>query len=130
MAGFVAALRLFLSYGVANRNRFVSPEAGQGKELISSSKNLEMAELSKSGSVPYRPPHLRKRELKNLQRKDEESLSSAGLESSTGYHVSSDSDYSDGDGSARDLSIVRCDKTRLAAIICLQVYSLFYISHS
>ncbi|XP_071917931.1 uncharacterized protein [Coffea arabica] len=120
VAGFVAALRLFLSYGVANRNRFVSPEAGQGKELISSSKNLEMAELSKSGSVPYRPPHLRKRELKNLQRKDEESLSSAGLESSTGYHVSSDSDYSDGDGSARDLSIVRCDKTRLAAIICLQ----------
>ncbi|XP_071919180.1 uncharacterized protein [Coffea arabica] len=120
VAGFVAALRLFLSYGVANRNRFVSPEAGQGKELISSSKNLEMAELSKSGSVPYRPPHLRKRELKNLQRKDEESLSSAGLESSTGYHVSSDSDYSNGDGSARDLSIVRCDKTRLAAIICLQ----------
>lgn len=128
MAGFVAALRMFLSYGVANKSCYVLPEAGQGKELISTSENLKMAELSKSDTVPYRPPHLRKKEMKNLRLKDEESLSSAGLESS--YHVSSDSDYSDSDGSVRDPGIVHCDKTRLAAIMCIQVCSLFYVSYS
>ncbi|KAL3499129.1 hypothetical protein ACH5RR_041861, partial [Cinchona calisaya] len=118
MAGFVAGLRMFLSYGVASKNRFVLPEAGQGNRLISASKNLNLAVLSKSDSVPYRPPHLRKKVLKNVRVKDEESLSSAELESS--YHISSDSDYSDSDGSVRDLSIVHCDKARLAAIICIQ----------
>lgn len=121
VAGFTASLKMFLNYGVSSKNYFVFPEASQRNDIHSTGKNLNLAESSKSNFAPYRPPHLRKKEPKNLWLNNAESLSLSEPESSTVYHTSSDSDYgSDGDGPGQDASKVHCDRTRVAAIICIQ----------
>ncbi|KAL2539022.1 ARM repeat superfamily protein [Forsythia ovata] len=105
VAGFVAALRIFFHYGLTNKSH-----------LGSTSKNLNFVESSKSRSGPYRPPHLRKKFVENVQLKDEESLFSSELELS----LSSDSDCSDNDGSATDARSNHFAKARLGAIVCIQ----------
>ncbi|CAI9093329.1 OLC1v1028804C1 [Oldenlandia corymbosa var. corymbosa] len=119
VSGFIAVLRMFLNYGVAGRNPSRSQEVGIVKEHGSSTKNVNVADLNKSDSSRYRPPHLRK-ELKSVQKKDEEVMAPTGLGSSTAYQTFSDSDYSDSEGSVRDPNIVLFGKTRLAAIVCIQ----------
>ncbi|CAA2966828.1 HEAT repeat-containing 6 isoform X1 [Olea europaea subsp. europaea] len=105
VAGYVAALRVFFHYGLTNKSH-----------LGSTSKNLNFAESSKSKSSRYKPPHLRKKLLENIQLKDEESLLSSHHELS----LSSDSDCSDNDGPATDACNHHFAKARLGAIVCIQ----------
>ncbi|KAI8569955.1 hypothetical protein RHMOL_Rhmol02G0318400 [Rhododendron molle] len=122
VAGFVAALRLFFTYGIASRSQFVNPLlAGNKKEISSPSLKMNSEESGKSGPAPYRPPHRRKHDLTNLQHlKSQESLSLSDPDYSSLDHTSSDSDYSDSDGSAKDADNIRCSKARVAAIVCIQ----------
>lgn len=122
VAGFVAALRLFFTYGIASRSQFVNPLlAGNKKEISSPSLKMNSEESGKSGPAPYRPPHRRKHDLTNLQHlKSQESLSLSDPDYSNLDHTSSDSDYSDSDGSAKDADNIRCSKARVAAIVCIQ----------
>lgn len=129
VAGFIASLKMFLNYGVSSKSYVVFPEVSQRNNIHSTGKNLNFAESSKSNFAPYRPPHLRKKEPKSLGLNDGESLSLSEPESSTVYQTSSDSDYgSDGDGPGQDLNNVHCDRTRLAAIVCIQVSICFIAS--
>ncbi|KAF7150789.1 hypothetical protein RHSIM_Rhsim02G0255700 [Rhododendron simsii] len=122
VAGFVAALRLFFTYGIASRSQFLNPLlAGNKKEISSPSLKMSSEESGKSGPSPYRPPHRRKHDLTNLQHlKSQESLSLSDPDYSNLDHTSSDSDYSDSDGSAKDADNIRCTKARVAAIVCIQ----------
>lgn len=115
VAGYVAALRVFFHYGLTNKSH-----------LGSTSKNLNFAESSKSKSSRYKPPHLRKKLLENIQLKDEESLLSSHHELS----LSSDSDCSDNDGPATDACNHHFAKARLGAIVCIQVSWLLLVSQS
>ncbi|XP_058197735.1 uncharacterized protein LOC131313432 isoform X2 [Rhododendron vialii] len=122
VAGFVAALRLFFTYGIASRSQFLNPLlAGNKKEISSPSLKMNSEESGKSGPAPYRPPHRRKHDLTNLQHlKSQESLSLSDPDYSNLDHTSSDSDYSDSDGSAKDADNIRCSKARVAALVCIQ----------
>ncbi|KAL7221934.1 hypothetical protein ACSBR1_023804 [Camellia fascicularis] len=121
VAGFVAALRMFFIYGIANKSQLLCPLVGHKKEISSLRLKLNLGESSKSDSGPYRPPHLRKQDLTNLQPlKAQESVSFSVQEFSTIDYTSSDSDYSDNDGPAKDADNIRCFKARVAAIVCIQ----------
>lgn len=120
VAGFVAALRMFLNYGLTTKSEIVFPMDGNNKELTSTSLKSNLADSNRSDRAPYRPPHLRKKERNNLPLKDRESLSFSDHESSTVDYMSSDSDFSDSDGSVKDTYNVRGPKARVAAIVCIQ----------
>ncbi|CAL5376044.1 unnamed protein product [Camellia sinensis] len=121
VAGFVAALRMFFIYGIANKSQLLYPLVGHKKDISSLRLKLNLGESSKSDSGPYRPPHLRKQDLTNLQPlKAQESVSFSVQEFSTIDYTSSDSDYSDNDGPAKDADNIRCFKARVAAIVCIQ----------
>lgn len=124
MTGLVAALRMFLNYGLSSKQQ-VFPLAGHTKELSSTRPKSNLEESSKLDRGPYRPPHLRKKTQKNLQPKDPESQSFSNQESCSVNYISSDSDYSDSDGSAKDAYNVCSSKARVAAIVCIQVSSHF-----
>lgn len=98
VAGFVAALRMFFAYGLTSKSQVVVPTAGVYTKVE-----------SKSG--PYRPPHVRKQN----QSKDSTSFSKSDID-----YMSSDSDLSDSDGSAKGISNFRSSKVRVAAIVCIQ----------
>lgn len=114
MAGFVAALRIFLRYGLVNKAHIMNQSTNHKKEVVSTSQNLPFELSNRSRSGPYRPPHLRREVVGNQQHKDE--------------IISSDSDCSDNDGSMMDSSSVHFAKARLAAIICIQVCSFHRLS--
>ncbi|XP_057510262.1 uncharacterized protein LOC130792729 isoform X1 [Actinidia eriantha] len=121
VAGFVAALRMFFIYGITNRSQLVYPLASHKKEISSTSLKSNLGGSSKSESGPYRPPHLRKQDLTNMQQlKAQESPSFSDEESSKFDYMSSDSDYSDNDGPAKDADNIHCSKARVAAIVCIQ----------
>ncbi|KAM7531528.1 hypothetical protein LguiB_034938 [Lonicera macranthoides] len=119
VTGLVAALRMFLNYGLSSKQQ-VFPLAGHTKELSSTRPKSNLEESSKLDCGPYRPPHLRKKKQKNLQPKDPESQSFSNQESCSVNYISSDSDYSDSDGSAKDAYNVCSSKARVAAIVCIQ----------
>ncbi|THG16207.1 hypothetical protein TEA_002769 [Camellia sinensis var. sinensis] len=122
VAGFVAALRMFFIYGIANKSQLLYPLVGHKKDISSLRLKLNLGESSKSDSGPYRPPHLRKQDLTILQPlKAQESVSFSVQEFSTIDYTSSDSDYSDNDGPAKDADNIRCFKARVAAIVCIQL---------
>ncbi|KAK9275882.1 hypothetical protein L1049_023156 [Liquidambar formosana] len=121
VAGFVAALRMFFIYGLSNKPQYACPVAGnKDKELSSMSLKSGLAESTKNGGL-YRPPHLRKKDGTNLQQpKASDSQSFSDHESCTIVFTSSDSDYSDSDGSVKDVNSVHSSKARVAAIVCIQ----------
>lgn len=122
VSGFVAALRMFFSYGLSSRTQFTRPVIGQKEnELSLASLKSSLEEPKKTDHIPYRPPHLRKRDGSNL--KQNGARASQGLsdqESSTLDFTSSDSDYSDSDGSMKDTESIQKSKVRVAAIVCIQ----------
>ncbi|KAI3460726.1 hypothetical protein Pfo_017389 [Paulownia fortunei] len=115
VAGFVAALRIFFRYGLVNKSHVMNQATNHKKEVGSTSQNPHVEVSNRSGSGPYRPPHLRKKVGGNQQRKDEERLVYPKHE-----FISSDSDCSDNDGSMIDNCGVQFAKARLAAILCIQ----------
>ena len=131
VAGFVAALRMFFIYGITNRSQLVYPLASHNKEISSMSFKSNLGGSRKSESGPYRPPHLRKQDLTNMQQlKAQESPSFSDEESSKFDYMSSDSDYSDNDGPAKDADNIHCSKARVAAIVCIQVAQQHLISYT
>lgn len=122
MSGFVAALRLFLVYGLNCRPQLTSSAASQNE--LGASLGLTAEEPKTKGQGPYRPPHLRNKEsLSSKQPKSQDSRISPDHDSTTVYFASSDSDFSDSDGSLKNHDIMRSSKVRVAAISCLQVSS-------
>ncbi|CAA0838457.1 ARM repeat superfamily protein [Striga hermonthica] len=115
VAGFVAALRIFLHYGLLNKPHVVNQVTNHKKEVGSTSRNLHVEVSNRSRTGPYRPPHLRKKIVGSQQFSHEDGTFSPKLDI-----VSSDSDYSDNDGSVMDKSSALFAKARLAAILCIQ----------
>lgn len=121
VSGFVAALRIFLRYGLVNNLYATNQPTVQD---ISMRKKSHFAASSKSGNGPYRPPHLRKKAMKNMQHEEDGSPILPEDSFSKIYFTSSDSDCSDSDGSVKDNCIVLFAKARLGAIVCIQVCSI------
>ncbi|PRQ16798.1 hypothetical protein RchiOBHm_Chr7g0188131 [Rosa chinensis] len=120
VSGFVAALRMFLSYGISSRSQLTRPATGQKEsELSVASLKSGLEDPKKTDRSPYRPPHLRKRDSsKQIGARGSQGLSDQ--ESSTLDFASSDSDYSDSDGSLKDTESIQKSKVRVAAIVCIQ----------
>ena len=118
----MAALRIFFIYGLTNRTALAVPGAVHRQGPSSVNHGLSSTEPTKNDSGPYRPPHLRKKNGSGVRRhKAQDSRSSSDHESSVVDFTSSDSDYSDTDGSAKDSASLQMSKARLAAIACIQV---------
>lgn len=123
MSGLVASLKMFFIYGLSSRPQLSCPPiAHKSKELGLPCLKLNPGEPKRTENTPYRPPHLRKKDnlnMKEVRAQNAQSLSDH--ESSAVDVTSSDSDYSDGDGSLKDAESDRTSKVRIAAITCIQV---------
>lgn len=124
VSSFVAALRMFFTYGVIGGTQLKCPVTGdREKEICLRGIKSPMEEPKRTDNGPYRPPHLRRRgSLNTKQTRGWDPFSDH--ESSLDFS-SSDSDYSDSDGSTKDNSSVKKSKVRVAAIDCIQVMHNF-----
>ncbi|TKY46266.1 HEAT repeat-containing protein 6 [Spatholobus suberectus] len=119
---FVAVLRMFLIYGLSGR----TPGAcllvdHEEKELNNMDPKASREQLNKSDHSTYRPPHLRKRDCLNVKHnRARHSQCMSDNESSACNVTSSDSEFSDGDGSAKESGIGLNSRVRVAAITCIQ----------
>ncbi|XWS61469.1 hypothetical protein CRYUN_Cryun07bG0128200 [Craigia yunnanensis] len=122
VSGFVASLRMFFIYGLTGGSQLMSAAVGcKEKEPGSLSLKFTSEETKRTNNTPYRPPHLRKRDgLTTRQAKAQDPQSAADYDSSMVDVTSSDSDYSDNDGSLKDINSSRCSKVRVSAIVCVQ----------
>lgn len=119
VTGFGATLQMFLMYGLSGQSS-LTPLIAEQKEKGDNSPNQKpLLESRKSGT--YIPPHLRKREM--TTRRYPKTQSSSDLDCSQYGFSSSDSDFSDNDCHAMNGDRYRSSKTRLAAIVCIQVTS-------
>lgn len=109
----VAALRLFLNYGLAScRAQMTYKVVEKEKEVNSLILKTGAIEPNKVSHRPYRPPHLRRNDAASMKKNpDAPGLSDHG----------SDSDYSDHDGVLQDNESNRKSKVRVSALLCLQV---------
>ncbi|CAM8995952.1 unnamed protein product [Rhodiola kirilowii] len=122
VAGLVAALRLFLTYGLTNVKKPTDPvpfntdwKGGPSNHVLS------IGEPKNTAGSPYRPPHLRKmNSITTKQPKDLDYQNTLGQKYSLEEYASSDSDCSDSDGSVRDTSSTHSSKARISAIMCIQ----------
>ncbi|XP_042459639.1 HEAT repeat-containing protein 6-like isoform X1 [Zingiber officinale] len=116
--GLVAALQLFLSYGLASGTPlpFLINDF-KGKSLTSNGLESRLGKSRKSDAGPYRPPHLRKKD--GFSNNPADTQCSDYLSPNFGF-TSSDSDHSDNDGSAKHVDRYRSSKVRLAALVCIQ----------
>ena len=116
----MAALRIFFTYGITGKSQLAYPANGHMEKEINLKNPLSSLEEPKR-SGPYRPPHLRKRDISQNNPTAWGSQSFSDPESSRQDLASSDSDYSDSDGPIKDTDGVRKLKVRVAAIECIQV---------
>lgn len=116
---------MFLIYGLAGGTPSTSLLVGhEEKDLNNVSPKAHREQLNKSDHSAYRPPHLRKRDSSNVKHNRARcSQYISDNEASTANVPSSDSDFSDGDGSAKESARVQNSRVRVAAIICIQVNS-------
>lgn len=127
MSVFVSVLRMFFTYGLTSRmphtSLLFSCEEKQHSVL---SPKANLGQGNKSGHSAYRPPHLRKKESSNLKhnRAWYSQYVMEDNESSTANVTSSDSDFSDGDGPAKESDSAQNSRVRVAAITCIQVNSI------
>ncbi|KAL2334265.1 hypothetical protein Fmac_015478 [Flemingia macrophylla] len=118
---FVAVLRMFLIYGLSGRTPSTCLPVGHEKELNNTSPKESREQQNKSNHSTYRPPHLRKRDCLNVKHnRVRHSQYMSDSESSTIYVTSSDSEFSDGDGSVTGSGRVQNSRVRIAAITCIQ----------
>ncbi|XP_019458388.1 PREDICTED: HEAT repeat-containing protein 6 isoform X1 [Lupinus angustifolius] len=119
---FVSVLRTFLTYGVSSRSSSTSLLIGhEEKGLNIKSPQARLEQVTRSDRVAYRPPHLRKKESSNVKHNIVwHSQNILDHESSTVNATSSDSDFSDGDGSTKESGRGQNSRIRVAAIICIQ----------
>jgi HEAT repeat-containing protein 6 len=125
---FVAVLRMFLNYGLSGRTPSTLLVGHSKKDLNNVSPKAHREHLNKSDRSVYRPPHLRKRDCSNVKpNRAAHSQYISDSESSIMNVTSSDSDFSDGDGSAKESAKGQNSRVRVAAIICVQVNSKFAV---
>ena len=105
VAGLVAALKMFFNYGFIHKPQIILPVSSQKKQ-----DDTNKSKKHPTNSGPYKPPHLRK------------SKSNQNHEVSSPDLMSSDSDYSDSDGSPSEAFNIYSSKARVAAIVCMQVF--------
>ncbi|KAF3795695.1 HEAT repeat-containing protein 6 [Nymphaea thermarum] len=118
VASFVAALKMFFTYGLSRTSLLSSNAISSAAEHVSSNWIPRLEDSTKSEHGHYRPPHLRKREKMKMQPLND-SGSESFLPSTTGY-TTSDSEQSDNDGQSKIADRYRSSKARTAAMICLQ----------
>ncbi|XP_031494860.1 uncharacterized protein LOC116260555 [Nymphaea colorata] len=119
VASFVAALKMFFTYGLSRTSLLSCSNAiSSTAEHGSSNRISRLEDSTKNEHGHYRPPHLRKREKMKMQPLND-SGSESFLPSTTGY-TTSDSEQSDNDGQSKIADRYRSSKARTAAIICLQ----------
>ena len=123
VSSFVASSQFFFVYGLTSGPQLMCAAIGcKGKEPDSLSLKLTSEEPKRTNNTPYRPLHLRKKDgLSMRQAKAQDPQSSFDHDSSMVDVTSSDSDYSDNDGSLKDINGSRCSKVRVSAIVCVQV---------
>ncbi|KAL4324142.1 hypothetical protein GQ457_11G032090 [Hibiscus cannabinus] len=122
VSSFVASLRMFFVYGLTSGTQLICV-AGSSKDKVSGLPGFKLTseEPKRTNNTPYRPPHLRKKDSLNArQAKSLDPQSSSDHISSMVDVTSSDSDYSDNDGSLKDINSTRCLKIRVSAIVCVQ----------
>ncbi|KAK7260708.1 hypothetical protein RIF29_26977 [Crotalaria pallida] len=118
---FVSVLRTFLTYGVSSRSLSTSLLIGHEKGLNIVSPLTRREQVNTSDHVAYRPPHLRRNDSSNVKHNRAwHSQNISDNESSTVNATSSDSDFSDGDGSVKESGRGQNSRVRVAAIICIQ----------
>ncbi|XP_010934593.1 uncharacterized protein [Elaeis guineensis] len=119
VAGFVATLQMFFTYGLPSRSS-LPPATTGSKDKSFSFPDMKSGQLEfrQSEHGRYRPPHLRKREGTRINFVD--APSSSDGEPSKYSFASSDSDHSDSDGPVKEGDRYRSSKVRLAAIVCIQ----------
>ncbi|XP_073224565.1 uncharacterized protein [Cicer arietinum] len=118
---FVAVLRMFLNYGLPGRTPSTLLVGHTDMGLNNVSPMAHREQLNKSDHSVYRPPHLRKRDCSNVKpNRARYSQCISDNETSTINVTSSDSDFSDGDGSAKESARGQNSRVRVAAIICIQ----------
>ncbi|PON40673.1 Armadillo-type fold containing protein [Parasponia andersonii] len=121
VSSFVAALRMFFTYGINGEPQFAYPVDGQKeKELSIRGFKSPLEEPKSTEHGPYRPPHLRKKGISDKKQAAWSSQSFSDCESSRQDFASSDSDYSDGDGSVNDTDSVQKLRVRIAALDCIK----------
>ncbi|XP_057753732.1 uncharacterized protein LOC130973287 [Arachis stenosperma] len=119
---FVAVLQMFLTYGLCGLTPSTPVLIGRGeKECNAESPRASWEQVNRSNRTAYRPPHLRKRECSKMKLSrawDSQNMSDS--ESFAVNFTSSDSDFSDGDGSAKESGGTLNSRVRVAALICIQ----------
>ncbi|XP_022722364.1 HEAT repeat-containing protein 6 isoform X2 [Durio zibethinus] len=122
VSGFVASLRMFFIYGLTSGPQLMSAAVGcKEKELGSLSLKFTSEEPKRTNNSLYKPPHLRKKDgLNTRQAKAQDSQISSDHDSPIVDVTSSDSDYSDNDGSLKDINSSCYSKVRVSAIVCVQ----------
>ncbi|OMO95180.1 Armadillo-like helical [Corchorus capsularis] len=122
VSGFVASLRTFFVYGLTGGPQLMCAAVGcKEKESGAGILELTSEQPKRTTNTPYRPPHLRKKDRSNMkQAKAPDPSCSSDHDISTIDVTSSDSDYSDNDGSLKDINSSRCAKVRVSAIVCIQ----------
>ncbi|KAK9742008.1 hypothetical protein RND81_03G142900 [Saponaria officinalis] len=112
LAAFIAALKMFLGYGLNNSSLL---PCRSDRDPAPSSHKFIPTETGKKVVGAYRPPHLRRRKTSLEQPFTQ---TSSDHDSSPVEFSSSDSDYSDSDGALKE-NMHSC-KARVAAITCIQ----------
>ncbi|GAB4836174.1 hypothetical protein Ancab_001087 [Ancistrocladus abbreviatus] len=119
VAAFVAVLRSFLIYGMTNASLLACHNTNRDQNAL----KLKQDESTRVDSGRYRPPHLR-RGNGSLQKLGAQASNIPSNHDSSAVDLSSsDSDFSDNEGTLKDfgnLQILHSCKARLAAITCIQ----------
>lgn len=122
VSSFIAALRLFFCFGLNGPPQFSHPDVVHKDKQFNVKLSPLVSGVSKNAeNTPYRPPHLRKRDDSNSKLPvscDWRRLSTH--DSGSSDVISSDSDFSDNEGSFRDSYGAQSSKVRIAAIVCIQ----------
>lgn len=113
---------MFLNYGLSGTTPSTSLPVGlEQKDHNNISPKAHREWPDKSDSSVYRPPHLRKKDYSNVKHNRARCSQYISDSESSINVTSSDSDFSDGDGSAKESARVQNSRVRVAAIICIQV---------
>lgn len=123
VSSFVAALRMFFTYGIPGNPQLSTypVNALPEKEVTLTCFKSPLEEPKTTEPGKYRPPHLRKRDLLNKNQTASTCHSFSDHESSRLDFASSDSDCSDSDGPMKDTDSVLKSRIRVAAMECIQV---------
>ncbi|KAF8114014.1 hypothetical protein N665_0043s0084 [Sinapis alba] len=122
VSSFIAALRMFFCFGLNGPPQFSHPDVVHKDKQLNVKLSPLISGVSKNAdNTAYRPPHLRKRDdLNSKLPMSSDWRRLPAHDSACSDVISSDSDFSDNDGSFRDSYGAQSSKVRIAAIVCIQ----------